>query len=185
MKKQRKFSSKKIFLTPEINLIDDEHFEEIYDYPKYWVSNRGYILNTQTKRILKPGYSKIGGWALVNLTDRGSQKTFNLASLVAEAFLPTPVDPNTSLLHVDADRTNNAASNLVWKPRWFVVKYIKEMSRPYPWRPTTFKTEDTNLIFHSHAEFAMYDLTLPSSIQRALGGLTTTYFGIHGRLIRL
>lgn len=64
---------------------------------------------------------------MVNLMDEEDRKkTKSVALLVAQEFLPRAKSPlyNTPIF-LDGDKTNCAASNLMWRPRWYAVCYHK------------------------------------------------------------
>jgi hypothetical protein len=62
----------------------------------------------------------------------GVQRHRSVPLLVAKAFVPrmhsvafdTPIN-------LDGNRHNNAAWNLMWRPRWFAVKYNQQFRHPY------------------------------------------------------
>lgn len=97
-------------------------------YEDYSVSDSGDIRRDSTGRIVKPVCNG-NGYLQVGLYKRGIRKKFGVSRLVASAFLAEPKEPHfNALLHKDGDKDNCAATNLVWRPRWFVVKYHREMT---------------------------------------------------------
>ena len=55
----------------------------------------------------------------------------SLTVLVADAFLPPPPNPSFNTpIQLDGDRANNDVENLMWRPRWFAVKYHLQFHRP-------------------------------------------------------
>lgn len=97
-------------------------------FPDYSVSNYGEVVSNVTGRVIRTssnqaGQEKVG---LIN-PEAGGQVTMTVARLVAHAFLPHP--PNhrfNTPINVDGDRRNNHATNLMWRPRWFAVKYHQQ-----------------------------------------------------------
>lgn len=97
-------------------------------FPNYAVSDLGVVRNIRSGRLLRQssnqsGVRKVG---LINSVD-GHQYTVSVALLVAKAFIPPP--PNirfTTPINVDGSRGNNYAGNLMWRPRWFAVKYHQQ-----------------------------------------------------------
>jgi hypothetical protein len=88
----------------------------------YQVSDAGRVrrvspgASTRPGRIRKPTLAS-NGHPVLKLSAGGLARSFALSSLVAAAFLP-PKPPGAMVLkHRDGDRTNCAASNLVWEPR--------------------------------------------------------------------
>ncbi len=170
---------------------DEEIWLPIQDYPRYEVSNYGRVQNIRTGRMMKLTQHFEFDWTLVGLTfDRGRQRTVRVATLVAEAFMSEPFEPNTTLLHLDGNRANNRVDNLMWKPRWFVVKYFRQMQMA-PYRMSApFESEKTGDVFDSIAQFceAYGGRTLPEAVLDALmesrkdTPATTTSFGHFGTL---
>lgn len=72
---------------------------------------------TLPERILRPKVNRPSGRAYarhqVTLCKKGLEYTFNVARLVAQAFLPNP-NGCELVLHLDDDATNNHYSNLQW-----------------------------------------------------------------------
>jgi hypothetical protein len=107
-----------------------EQWMEIPNYKNYQASNLGRIKRLPSKgspngRMLKGtigsfGYIKIG------LSKNGASKTFNLHSLIAQAFLdhkPNGYKNGYVIDHVDNDKSNNKLDNLQFiKPRENILK---------------------------------------------------------------
>jgi len=101
-------------------------WREIVEFPGYSVSDTGLVRNDVTDRIMAQT-PNTRGIAIVGLMKRGDQRKRSVAVLVAEAFVThlrslefdTPV-------HLDGNRFNNRADNLVWRPRWFAIKYSQQ-----------------------------------------------------------
>ena len=68
-------------------------------------------------KILKPAYDK-GGYLRVSLCKNGKKTNFGVHRLVAEAFIPNPLNLPV-INHKDEDKTNNYPYNL----EWCTVKY--------------------------------------------------------------
>lgn len=98
----------------------------IPDFPDYSVSNRGQIRNDDTGRVLALTRNQ-NGLVQVGLMNGHHQHKRGVALLVAKAFLPPPV-PETfdTPINLDGDRLNNATENLMWRPRWFAVRYHQQ-----------------------------------------------------------
>lgn len=109
-------------------LIDysDEKWREIAEFPGYWVSDFGRIKSDRNEdnpgKILKffP-ITKFGDLG-VNLTrkepgQKSERKLMLVRRIVAEAWLEKPADFNEKygVSHIDKDKTNLRADNLIWK----------------------------------------------------------------------
>lgn len=105
----------------------DEEWVQIPEFPDYLISNYGQVTKLDGQRMTKtPVQYNV---ATVGLRLPGDPKTHrrSVSRLVAEAFLPDPPreDFNTPI-HLDGDRSNTRADNLMWRPLWFAVMYHKE-----------------------------------------------------------
>lgn len=110
-------------------------WKAIPDFPEYSVSNMGQIRNDDTGRILALSRNA-QGVVQVGLSRDGRQHKRGVALLVAQAFLgPSALEPFDTPIHLDGDQTNNAVNNLMWRPRWFAIKYQRQ-----------FRTQSTAMI---------------------------------------
>lgn len=101
---------------------------EIEEFPGYSVSAEGQIRNDHTGRILALTRTQ-RGVIQVGLVSNGVQHKRGVALLVATAFLPPPVpDTFDTPIHLDGDLSNNNISNLMWRPRWFAIRYQRQFS---------------------------------------------------------
>ena len=83
-----------------------------YKNTVYFVSNTGYIKNTQTGKILsatktRQGYLRFALW------DNGTSKTVAVHRIVAEVYLENP-DNKPVVNHIDGNPSNNRLENLEW-----------------------------------------------------------------------
>lgn len=107
-----------------------EHWKTIEDFPKYSVSDHGRIRFDRSDRILQCNLNQYG-LLQVGLMHDGTQRHRSVPLLVAKAFLPPVPGPFDTPINLDGDRLNNHVSNLVWRPRWFAVKYNQQFRHPY------------------------------------------------------
>ena len=90
-----------------------EEWREIIGYEGlYEISSYGNIKNTQTGKIrkLKPGKN---GYIKVDLYKEGLCTWYRVHRLVAEAFIPNPLNLPI-VMHLDNDKSNNHYLNLKW-----------------------------------------------------------------------
>lgn len=100
----------------------------IDDFPTYSVSDDGYVRNDALDHILRQQVNQQGipHVGLVSSHD-GIQYKRGVALLVAKAFLPPPTPSHFDTpINLDGDRFNNRVDNLMWRPRWFAIKYHKQ-----------------------------------------------------------
>jgi hypothetical protein len=111
-----------------------ERWLQIDEFPGYSVSDQGRVRNDLTDRIMVMVRNR-AGVLMVGLFKDGVQYKRGVAKLVAERFLPhNTLETFNTPMHLDGDRTNCAASNLVWRPRWYVQKYQQQFEtyrQPY------------------------------------------------------
>lgn len=101
-----------------------EHFED------YSVSTHGRIRNNKTRRIMVLNMNQYGV-LFVGMMRDGVQYHRSVPLLVANAFLERQWPQFDTPINLDGDRHNNNVENLVWRPRWFAIKYNQQFREPY------------------------------------------------------
>jgi hypothetical protein len=107
-----------------------ENWKSIEFFPEYSVSDHGRIRSDKSGRILSLNENQFGV-VQVGLMHDGIQYHRSVPLLVAKAFLPQEGIPFDTPINLDGDRHNNHIDNLVWRPRWFAIKYNQQFRRPY------------------------------------------------------
>lgn len=103
-----------------------ETWLEIFEFPGYSVSSWGRVRNNYTGRVLTLLRNQ-HGVAHVGMNRGGIQYKRGVAKLVAQRFLRhTTLEDFDTPIHLDGDRTNNEASNLAWRPKWFADSYTRQ-----------------------------------------------------------
>lgn len=102
-----------------------ERWLKVDEFPKYSVSDQGRVRNDETERIMTM-MRNTAGVLMTFLVRDGKQYSRGVAKLVATHFLPHASGLNNTPMHLDGDRTHNAAHNLIWRPRWYVTKYQQQ-----------------------------------------------------------
>ena len=98
------------------------NYKEIKDYPNYYVSDTGLVINKKTNRVLKKSFSdKEKRYYRVPLSKDGIKKHFLIHRLVAEAFCYRKEGCNV-VHHLDNNGLNNNVNNLVWTTQSHNVK---------------------------------------------------------------
>ncbi len=106
-----------------------DEWRNILSFPGYSVSDTGFIMNDKTGRLLAQLKNQ-GGIINVGLVRNGIQYKRSVALLVAEAFILTAKSLTFDTpINLDGDRSNNTVVNLVWRPRWFAIKYFQQFNR--------------------------------------------------------
>lgn len=86
--------------------------KDIKDYEGlYAITEDGKVWSYRTKKFLSP--SNINGYMFVSLSKEGKKKGCYVHRLVAQAYIPNPMNlPHVS--HKDESRDNNCVENLEW-----------------------------------------------------------------------
>jgi hypothetical protein len=73
-------------------------------------------------------YPNTHGHMRITLTDGDTGERYDrgVAKLVAEAFVEPPNALCNRVMILDGEKANLVAENLVWRPRWFVQKYVRQ-----------------------------------------------------------
>jgi hypothetical protein len=92
-----------------------EIYKVIKSFRNYSVSNLGNVKNNKTGKILKPQINGLQGnqYKTVTLCEDGLKECWKIHKLVAEAFIPNPLNKK-SVDHIDNNRFNNVVDNLRW-----------------------------------------------------------------------
>ena len=108
-----------------------ETWKSIDLFPGYSVSDQGRIRADKFERILSLNENQYGV-VQVGLMRKGRQYHRSVPLLVAKAFLEPVGGPFDTPINLDGDRRNNRLENLLWRPRWFAIKYNRQFRYPYP-----------------------------------------------------
>ena len=84
----------------------------------YEISNYGRVrsLNyrkTGKRKVLKC-YARLGYYIKTSLVKDGVRKYYRVHRLVAQAFLPQPMEGQTQVEHINTDKRDNRVQNLRW-----------------------------------------------------------------------
>ena len=92
-----------------------EEFRPVKDYERYYISDLGRVINTETGKFLKMT-QKANGYFSVMFCVNGTQKRFLVHRLVAQAFIDNPNNYDT-VDHINGIKTDNRMENLQWLSR--------------------------------------------------------------------
>lgn len=102
-----------------------ERWYELDEFPDYAVSDLGSVHNIKTGMPRKTSINQQG---IVKITLYQGREliTRSVAVMVAEAFVEGKSEFFNTPIHLDGDRENCTADNLMWRPRWFAVQYHRQ-----------------------------------------------------------
>jgi len=109
-----------------------EVWRPILEFPRYSVSDKGRVRNDESGRIMRLSMNQYGVLT-VGLMYCGTQFRRSVPLLVANEFVPGGTETFDTPICMDGDRFNVRANNLIWRPRWFAVKYNRQFVEPYPY----------------------------------------------------
>lgn len=98
----------------------------VVGFPDYEIHDSGVVRRLKSGREVSASINQQGN-PYVGLSRDLVQYKRSLALLVAMSFLDRP--PNTRFdtpIHLDGNKTNCSADNLMWRPRWFAIKYHQQ-----------------------------------------------------------
>lgn len=107
-------------------------WKSIDEFPGYSVSDDGRVRNDDTGRVLVLTRNQ-HHLLQVGMMRDGLQHKRSVTLLVAKAFLEPPaLETFDTPINLDGDRANNHVDNLMWRPRWFAVKYHQQFDGREP-----------------------------------------------------
>lgn len=153
----------------------DEIWVRIEEFPLYNVSDLGRIMKWTTGRIMKESLMVRNG-VKISLVVDGNRYTRSVALLVAEAFVEGRTDIFNTPIHLDGNITNNRADNLMWRPRWFAWRYVRQfqISDVNYVRKPIFDV-DTKLVYMDMLAAAMANGLLVIDIWRSIHSEDRTF----------
>lgn len=96
----------------------------VWSHPRTFHHPNGYTQHIEG--TWKKAHLNRAGYYRVGLVKNGKTKLFRVHRLVAEAFIPNPLNlPEVN--HIDANKTNNAISNLEWVDRQRNIQHAADM----------------------------------------------------------
>lgn len=100
-------------------------WHELEEFPDYAVSSLGEIHNIKSGMPRRTSINQ-QGIVKISLYQGRELITRSVAVMVAEAFCEGQTEFFNTPIHLDGDRENCRADNLMWRPRWFAVQYHRQ-----------------------------------------------------------
>ena len=146
-----------------------ENWLPVEGYENYEVSDFGRVRSMKNgkKRILKPADNGIG-YLQVGLSKEGKKKFFSVHRLVAVTFVPNMFNLN-EVNHINEDKTDNRAENLMWCDRKENINYGSRNQRASETN-TNGKLSKPLLQFSKSGEF-IREWPSAHEVERVLGFL--------------
>lgn len=79
----------------------------------YQIDENGNILNVSKQRVFKPKSANSRGYVTVDLFKDGNRKGFLMHRLIAQSFIPNPLNL-PFINHINGIKTDNRVENLEW-----------------------------------------------------------------------
>lgn len=131
-----------------------EHWLKIPHFPKYDVSSLGRVRNNETGRDMRLTINQ-RGIVYVGLMRDGVQYKRSVALLVAHAFKHIPQHESfDALIHLDGNKANCKADNLMYRPFHFSINYHRQFRLPPAYQGEIYCPE-TNETFATSREMAV------------------------------
>lgn len=102
-----------------------ERWHELEEFPDYAISELGEVHNIKTGMPRRTSINQ-QGIVKISLYHGRELITRSVAVMVAEAFCEGQTEFFNTPIHLDGDRENCRADNLMWRPRWFAVQYHRQ-----------------------------------------------------------
>lgn len=146
---------------------------EIPDFPRYFIDDRGVVARAPTFHRDIKGRRNSTGVFFVTLYryegDEYFQQNRGLAKLVADLFLDPPPHPAFDTpTHLNGDRSDCRASNLVWRPRWFAINFHRQWQDSWSDQVAPFHNVTTGRAYKSLRECAEAEGVLMEDVFRHL-----------------
>lgn len=143
-----------VLLTAKVSSKMDE-WRQVNAFPNYSVSDAGSVMNEKTGRVMKVLSNRTGS-TYVGLIRNGQQYNRSVPLIVAQAFVMSARKLSFDTpINLDGDRFNNRADNLVWRPRWFAVKYFDQFKNDTAGFPGPIEEMQTHEQFKSSWDAAV------------------------------
>lgn len=160
---------------------EEEVWSEINTFPSYAVSNKGRVMNNDTKYLIAQT-TKPNGLVMVGLMQAGVQYKRSLALLVANAFVHRPQASFDTPIHFNGNRSDNHYRNLTWRPLWFARKYMKQFVDDHQTYDSPIEDIETGERYKNSMTAAVMNGVLDSEIRTSM--LNNTYVWPTGQVFR-
>lgn len=112
--------------------------KQIEGYSHYYITEDGNVFNSRRNRNMCTWKDNLG-YIQVNLYKDGGKKYVRVHRLVAQAFVPNPLN-KPFVNHIDGDKTNNHYTNLEWVDNRENVQHYYDNGGNTRWKPVVAVT---------------------------------------------
>lgn len=99
-------------------------------FPGYSINTLGQVRRDSSTRLLVPRFNE-DGVPYVGMMRGWQQCMRSLPRLVARTFLDSPSEIFDTPIQLDGDPNNCRVDNLMWRPRWYAVRYKRQFRQRY------------------------------------------------------
>lgn len=152
----------------------------INEFPNYSVSDDGRVKNNKTGKILAPSPDS-NGYLSVGLYRDGKHTTKRIHKLVAEAFIPNPLNLH-EVNHIDGNKNNNDKSNLEYCTRSYNMLHSRRIiGNKHKVEIRPIECVETGMVYPTVEAAAKAVGRSSMAIRKCLYGWTNTAAGLHWR----
>lgn len=134
---------------------EDLDWRYIDEFPDYVVFEDGRIKKERSDRFVALRKNQ-QGINMVGLSKRGyGASTRAVDRIVCTAFWGDPPEDGLqsySPCHIDGDRSNDNASNLMWRPRWWATEWHKMLKSTRPMEVNDIQNLRTGEVYRDTLE---------------------------------
>jgi hypothetical protein len=153
----------------------EDEWVPVSNFPGYSVNPLGQVRKDSTGRVLHTRLNQYGV-PYVGLMREWQQCIRSLPRLVATAFLPPSNAIFDTPINLDGDRTNCAVDNLMWRPRWYAIRYLNQFDEeryPHPIQAPVRAMETGEVFDNSLAAACRYGLLEREVVMSVLNKVPT------------
>lgn len=107
------------------------YYEDISGFKNYQIASDGRVINIKSGRNMALTPTEHGDLTVGLMCDR-KQYRRSVKVLVAEAFVEGKSDLFDTPIQLDGNPQNLRADNILWRPRWFAWRFVRQFAEPIP-----------------------------------------------------
>ena len=146
---------------------EDVVWETIPGFVNYEVGTNGEVRNERSGRILRQN-ANASGTVYVGMVRGGTQHHRSVALMVLSTFVPQTNPAFDTPIHLNGSRFDNRVDNLTWRPRWFAVKYNREIQALRPRIDAPIENASSGMVHRDSLECAKHYGVLESDLELSI-----------------